>query len=322
MKDILITCDTEVGELGSILPNGFELFIEGKVNGQEVGYRLINSIASNYNAVVEHYVDIYPYERYGENKYRILCQNIVNEGHKIGLHTHPASKYDITRKFMHQYSFEEQKTIIMHGKNKIQSWIGYSVMSHRAGGYGADINTIKALNENNLLIDTSFYFRNENCKITYKYKNKSSFIHDVLEIPITIYNRQKFFSPFNISKSFYTKLDFRYGSNSHEILDVIKKMPDPCTIVIFLHSFNFLIRKYDFNKKKFSKISIDKYLIEEYHKLLKGIQCMKDTRFNYSSQIVSSENYQDEIISLYRKEFIINSIYTRLKVYFSNKMNV
>ena len=48
MKKVLITCDTEVGELAGNRADAFEVFIEGKINGQEVGVNFINTIASRY----------------------------------------------------------------------------------------------------------------------------------------------------------------------------------------------------------------------------------------------------------------------------------
>jgi hypothetical protein len=62
VKHILLTCDTEVGELGLDKEGAFEIFVEGKVEGQEVGYKLINKIASQYKVKVQHFVDVYPYK--------------------------------------------------------------------------------------------------------------------------------------------------------------------------------------------------------------------------------------------------------------------
>ena len=69
MKQILITCDTEVGELHAGRADAFEIFIKGEIEDREVGVKLINDLASKYGAAVEHFVDVYPCERYGEHKF-------------------------------------------------------------------------------------------------------------------------------------------------------------------------------------------------------------------------------------------------------------
>lgn len=120
MKQILITCDTEVGELHAGKTDAFEIFIKGETGGMEVGVRLINDLASKYGAAVEHFVDVYPYERYGEHKFEQICRDIIWDGHGVNLHTHPSGKYDKNRKFMRQYSLDEQIEIINFGKQKIK----------------------------------------------------------------------------------------------------------------------------------------------------------------------------------------------------------
>jgi hypothetical protein len=312
MKQILITCDTEVGEITGNKPDAFETFIEGKIENLEVGYKLINDISTKYDATVEHFVDVYPFERYGEDKFKNLCQNILDNGHKIGLHTHPSGKYDKKRRYMWQYSFEEQNKIIKFGKSKIKEWTGYDVLSHRAGGYGADDNTLKALKQNNILIDSSFYYLNDKCKIKYPLINKSSMYQDIYQIPVTIYEKTIKYFPLNKKRKSYLKLDFRYGSSSKDILEVIKQMPEDSIIVLFLHSFNFLNLPYNFKTKQYDKISINNKLINEYEKLLKGISAMDDALFTSTDRIVQTNKYDDKIVSIVEKSTILKPIINRI----------
>ena len=46
MKQILLTCDTEVGELAQGFDEAFDIFVLGKITGEQVGVPLINSIAA------------------------------------------------------------------------------------------------------------------------------------------------------------------------------------------------------------------------------------------------------------------------------------
>ncbi len=321
MKHILITCDTEVGELHANKIDAFEVFIEGKVYKQEVGYRFINNLSSKYGAIVEHFVDIYSYESYGEEKFERLCCDVVQSGHKVALHTHPSSKYDKSRKFMHQYSLDEQIEIIKFGKEKICQWIGQEQISHRAGGYGADDNTLKALKENGIFTDSSFFYKNANCKISYPYKNKP-FVHKgVLELPVSVYERQTKYKIFGERNSII-KLDFRYGSSADEILEVIDLMREDCVIVLFLHSFNFLNLPYDFKSNSYGNISVNIHLMSEYEKLLSGIKDREDTIFDYSLNISRYVLMEDQFVKLTKKGKIIKAIKQKIISKLSNKANI
>ena len=278
MKQILITCDTEVGELHADRADAFEIFIKGEIEDREVGVKLINDLASKCGAAVEHFVDVYPYERYDECKFERLCSDIIHGGHGVNLHTHPSGRYDKNRKFMWQYSVDEQTEIINFGKQKIKEWIGVDVLAHRAGGYGANDDTIQALKFNGIFIDSSFFYKNENCKINYDYINKASEKNCVLQLPISVYEKQKRFS-FIKTKSSFQKFDFRYGSSADEILKAIDMMPENCMIVLFLHSFNFLNLKYSFKDKKYIEISINDKLINEYKWLLASIANKAECKF-------------------------------------------
>lgn len=279
MKQILITCDTEVGELHADRADAFEIFIKGKVQSGEVGVKLINDLASEYDAAVEHFVDVYPYERYGESKFERLCVDIIRGGHGVNLHTHPSGRYDKNRKFMWQYSLDEQVEIIKFGKQKIKEWIGIDAPAHRAGGYGANDDTIQALKLNDIFIDSSFFYKNGNCKINYDYINKVFEKNGVLQLPVSVYEKQKRYG-FLKTKSSFQKFDFRYGSSADEILKAIDIMPENCIIVLFLHSFNFLNLKYSFKDKKYIKININDRLINEYKRLLASIADKAECKFS------------------------------------------
>ena len=293
MKSILLTCDTEVGELANG-QNAVEIFIEGKVNGQVAGISLINSIANQHNASVEHFIDIYPYERYGESRFRRICDNILSHGHYLQLHTHPSGRFDRYRKYMHQYTLDEQRNIISWGKQKIRDWTGYEVIAHRAGGYGANDETLIALAENGIAIDSSFYFQNPACKIAYPHKNKCDHYNGVFEIPVTVYECQKQFIPITKKIKYHSKLDFRYGSSVADIVTFIHSAPDNSIITLFLHSFNFLNLRYNTRTKTYSNISVNDHLIGQYEKLLYEISQIPSVRFS-SFRDINSELATEEI---------------------------
>ncbi|MEO0224812.1 MAG: hypothetical protein ABIL76_06970 [candidate division WOR-3 bacterium] len=314
MKYIIITCDTEVGELAkeSNITDAFEIFIEGKVDGDVVGVDLINKISSDFGVKIDHFVDIYPFERYGERKFANLCEKIIKDGHNIHLHTHPLGKFSDNKKYMWEYSFEEQVEIIKFGQEKIKQWVGIDVLVHRSGGYGADNNTLRALKVNGILIDSSFFYNNSQCKLNYKYKNVPSLYNDIFEIPITVYKIIKK-SIFKKEKIIFRKLNFRYESNVSEILKVIDSSPDQCVFVIFLHSFNFLNLVYNFEINKFVKINKNNRLILEYKNFLERISLRKECCFTNILEICKKDIHFEDYIVTIEEKYKISSLVKFIK---------
>lgn len=243
MPQILVTIDTEVGELGKDVPSAFEVFIEGKVHNREVGYRFIMTILDNYGAKGEFFVDIYPYKEIGEHKFASLCENIVKREHYVQLHTHPSTVFDKKRIFIHQYSLEEQIEILSVGEEKIKEWIGKYPIAHRAGGYGINGDTFKALEKVGINYDSSYFYGNKNCKFQSNIKNRPFKVGSIMEIPITVFKKVVNYKLFGIDiyhSEYFNKLDIRYGITIDEIIEVINKSTEDDIIVLFLHSFSFL----------------------------------------------------------------------------------
>jgi peptidoglycan/xylan/chitin deacetylase (PgdA/CDA1 family) len=271
MKFVLLTCDTEIGETPGDLKDPFNILIEGNISGQKVGYTLINDLARKYGGSVTHFIDVFSAQQYGIGKFQTLCETILSEGHQIGLHTHPSKTFDPSRKWMYQYNLSEQRKILSMGQDILYHWTGHEILSHRAGGYGADDVTIQALSQVGFKIDCSYYVRHPNCKISSCELNNCFYIMGIWEIPITVC------APYGTRS--LTKLDWRYSIGRKDIISVIKQAPDKSIITIFLHSFNFLNLVYDFKKGTYSEISVNKHLIEEYEKILSAIHADQNCKF-------------------------------------------
>ena len=239
MKKIIWTCDTEIGELGNGVENAYDIFVLGKVRGKEVGIHYINETAHKYGATIHHFIDVY------QPKYsrQIIddCERIIADGPRIGLHTHPSLMYG--KRYMYEYSLSEQQKIIEYGQNFFEKHLGYLPNSHRAGGYGADENTIFALESAGIKIDSSYYHNNGYCHLPQMSVNSIQQCcgTNVLEMPVSVFGIKKTLFGIPIWKNvMWQKLDFRYGASVKDILTVIRRINDDAIIVLFLHSFNFL----------------------------------------------------------------------------------
>ncbi|MCW7071762.1 MAG: hypothetical protein OCU12_05510 [Methanophagales archaeon] len=242
---ILITVDTEVGEKAKHVKEGFEKFVLGKIGSHYYGIPKIVEILDRFDFKAEFFVDVYEYKFFGERKYKDLCKFLHENVHGVQLHTHPSYAYDPNRINMYEYSLEEQSKIISEGKELIEKWIGKSPIAHRAGNYGANNNTLTALKENNIKIDSSFFYKQNNCKIQLSTINEPIFYNGVLEVPVTVIKKYpKLFRipvPF---KSNWAKLDINWLSKK-KLNKSILSLSNKCKyIILFLHSFSFI--NYDY----------------------------------------------------------------------------
>lgn len=282
MAQILITIDTEIGELGKYRPDAFETFIEGKVGGKEVGYKFIMDMLDKYGAEGEFFVDVYPYKQIGEDKFANLCENIGKRGHSVQLHTHPSMAFDRERIYMHQYSLKEQIEILELGKEKIKAWTGKYPIAHRAGGYGINKDTFKALSQVGIPYDSSYFYGNGNCKFQYNVKNKPFRVDEILEIPITVFRKMLNYKFLNITflhREHFPKLDLNYGATLDEIKRVINESSNDDVMILFFHSFSFLKIKYDFSKNRYAQIGINYDYIEKFKKLMRWISLQSNLKY-------------------------------------------
>lgn len=314
MPQILITIDTEIGELTEDRPDAFEIFIEGKVGGKEVGYKFIMDILDKYNIKGEFFTDVYPYKIMGEEKFAKLCQNIFQRGHGVQLHTHPSTAFDTSRKYMYQYSLSEQLDILKLGREKIKEWAGKYPVAHRAGGYGANTDTFEALKQTGMRYDSSYLYGNENCKLKNDFKNKIFEINGILEVPVTVFFKiinYKFLGINISSKKYFQKLDIRYGAELEEIKKVISQSAKNNILVLFLHSFNFLSLPYNFNTKKYGKISIDKDIIDNFQELLDWITKQKECIFCNFEKLEPDFFAKDNIVEISSRGNITPKLYDK-----------
>jgi hypothetical protein len=306
MKQILLSCDTEVGELAQDLDEAFALFVLGMIDGEQVGVPLINAIAEEYGAIVNHFVDVYHPSH--EKNFAALCEQILTDGHFVGLHTHPRSRFG--RRYMYEYDEDEQMEILTWGKEWLFKHLGLDVKTHRAGGYGADERTCAALRATGFTQDSSFFYQAKECRLDYPFVNKVSLHNSIWEFPVTVYRERRVLFG-QERKPQYKKLDFRYGSDAATIIDVVRRSPDNSISVLFLHSFNFLIGYYKKKEKKFSDIGINRKLIEEYRTLLAGLSRIENLVFVDFSRVLVDVAQPESVGEVERKISICQVLQNR-----------
>ena len=256
---IIITVDTEVGEKAKLDNEGFDKFIMGKIGNEYYGIKKIVEIMDDYKFKGEFFVDVYESKRFGEDRFEELCIYLHKKGHGVQLHTHPSYAFDINRINMFEYSLDEQIEIISYGKELIKKWIGKYPIAHRAGNYGANNDTLSALVNNRIEIDSSYYHSHNNCKIQISTINDIKVNEGLIEIPITVIKKGVEIHGFSMPiMQNWLKLDINWLSIK-ELKRSVEKI-DSQYIIIFLHSSSFIHRDESLTKiKKANKTDLKKF---------------------------------------------------------------
>lgn len=268
---IIITVDTEDSQRPQVVFNKkvreLKSMIYGKVEGQYFGFPKILEICDSYHIKITFFLSVFDCGKYGKKALETICRIIKEKGYDIQLHTHPRRSYDKDRREMYLYSLDEQIKIVKEGKELIKEWTGEYPIAHRAGAYGINEDTLRALQVNNIPIDSSMFFSCPNCKVTWT-RNKVVEKDSLIEIPVTVFSRKCYVNLGHIKipfcNNYYVKTDIDWAT-----LDELKffvqeaKNHDIRVMNLFMHSYSLV--KFD---KNFSHLEPDYDDIEKLQSFL------------------------------------------------------
>ena len=229
---VLITIDTEFST------HKDDLGIFGRINGKEYGLPQLVKILDEYDLKGTFFVDVYTNKKAYQKEFVEICREIKKNGHDLELHTHPNGMFDPQRESMQEYSLSEQIEIIKRGKELFREWFGQDPVAHRAGDWGANEDTLKALIENGIALDSSMFYGWDSCRLNWNLPTKNRLVvyNSLLEVPASVFHCQSLgiFSPFRLLST--------DGNSLEETLDVLKQFQlhqIPVVTVVY-HSFSFL----------------------------------------------------------------------------------
>ena len=229
--------------------------------------RKIMDIVDGFNGKATFYVSVSEWKFHGENKLAELCNLIKQRGNDVQLHTHPYWAYRDRKRLMCEYTLKEQIKIIEYEKNLIHRWIGEYPISHRAGSYGADMNTLKALRENGIFNDSSFFYSHKWCKLDDAIftKNAITEFNGITEVPITVFKKRTAYKSFD--KTFLRRQSIEKFDIDSCTLEELKLAYDGLfadgvkIVILFLHSHSLL--KWGENPPNFKPDSSDTEKLEK-----------------------------------------------------------
>ncbi len=252
MKNAIITIDTEA-PAGT---NPIDSLIYGKIpNGKEYGIGALMSMLDEHDYKGLFFVDIAEAWDNGEKAIAEVIDVIKTKGHDVGVHIHPDHMEDRERRFLWQYSYDEQLKIIEQCTDFYMRITGEMPKSFRAGRYGANDDTVKILDRLGYKYDFSEFPYNKRCKISFDglYNQKKIMRNtNITEIPVSVF--QSFKTPF------YNRMDkIDVTQSLSEFKSVINLFEENQIIVFFMHSFSLLNWRNNpdkpvFSRKKYEKI--------------------------------------------------------------------
>ena len=237
MKSVIITIDTE-GHKGK---DSVEKLIFGKTVDGYYGIEKIMSVFGEYDipAKILFFVDFAEAWDYGEEKIKAVVDQILLNGHDIGVHIHPDHMADSSRKFLYEYSYQEQYEMIEKCTALYRKLVGRKPLSFRAGKYGANYDTLNILCELGYKYDFSEYYHQPWCGIDPPLTiNAPCRYKSLVEFPVTMHKsvhiRKILSREDKVDVEGMTPSEFKYA------LKQIEKQPFTIVTTMFMHSFSLL----------------------------------------------------------------------------------
>lgn len=268
-NNVLITIDTE-GPAGI---NPVDSLIYGKTrDGKEYGINYLMDIFDEYSAKGLFFVDIAEAWDCGKDTIAKVITDIRKRGHDVGVHIHPDHMADPQRRFLWEYTYDEQHEIITKCTQFYKDVTGVEPISFRAGRYGANDDTILILDELGYRFDMSEFANNKRCKITpHETLNQIRKLKDtgITEVPVSVF--KSFNSPFY---SRYDKVDVSQTFGEYKkVVQEFEKKAELKYMVFFIHSFSFL--KW---RKNPDFPDLDKSTLKKTYKML---EYLKNREWNF-----------------------------------------
>ena len=272
--NVFITVDTEHsigGAFGdrNLRPVGNEKRIWGRIGDRSFGIPLMMDIAETYDIRLTFFVEVLNKYYFGEGETKKVCEYILNRGHDVQLHLHPCYlNFTLTNPLEKTYSdligtFSSEKQIELI-KEAVEILIRNGVprpIAFRAGCFGANEETLRALKAVGFLIDSSYNrtYIGDTCLLKDNGINDLADLQGIWEFPVT-----NFVESIKIRPKRFKPLDIN-GVSFQEMKSVLNQAEEggPRNITIILHSFSF-IKPYDV---QYNFVKPRSYVIRRFEKL-------------------------------------------------------
>ena len=200
------------------------------------GIRYLLKVFDYYGIQASWFLNIYEEYLCGDRILGKLCELLRIYKQDIQLHTHPVWLMDKEHRkkvLMNQYTLAEQIYILEKGKEEVYRLGGVWPSAHRGGAYGANADTLRALERTSIKMDSSLYAGSPYCKIKSRYNNCIHALNGIIELPVSVYQ-------INSKSGVYrNKSDINYSSY-RELVQCCEQMMEHNMqyLNVFMHSFS------------------------------------------------------------------------------------
>lgn len=160
-----------------------------EIGGDDGSLAKILTLLNVHNIKATFFVDTCEVATWGGECIKEICDRINRGGHELALHAHPHHfTKDNTRWLLHEYSREEQESILAFAIDEYVKAVGKQPEIFRAGGFGANDVTLNILRRKGVIYDSSYLLGHKNCDINppLNYEEHTIFnIDGTTEIPLT-----------------------------------------------------------------------------------------------------------------------------------------
>ena len=255
---VLITIDTEFST------HKDDMGIVGRIGREDYGVAKLAQMLSQYHMKATWFIDVYTNKKQYLPQFVKICRELKDKGHDLQLHTHPNGLFDPKRGSMQDYSLDEQIEIIKRGKKIFAQWFGHEPIAHRAGDWGANHDTLKALQINGIKADSSMFYGWGNCQLNRAPLTQNAVVEyeHLLEVPASVLHciSLGMFSPFRLLST--------DGNSFTETWAMLKKMQNygiPVVTTVY-HSFSFV--KWNSDRTQYH---VDYNRIKKFDRFLKAL---------------------------------------------------
>lgn len=201
--DVFLTVDTEIwcdgwNNIDTKFPSAFNKYIYGKTASGDYGLPFQLRLLKEHDLKAVFFVEPLFATRFGVDALQEIVGMIKDQGQSVELHLHtewideaiqplfPHIKEK--REHIKYFDYPQQCELISLGKELLQQAGCKIIRAFRAGSFGANDDTIKAVEFNNIGIDSSYNFCMDDCEITMFDDIQQSVQHgNITEVPMSTF---------------------------------------------------------------------------------------------------------------------------------------
>jgi len=304
---ILITIDTEVWSFyGDDIDKNISSAMYGITEEGEYGLNHQLEMFNEFNLNATFFLEPFFTLSSGESPLVEIVESINSFGQEIGLHVHTEwfcrsnvnnAPVNFNGDNIKDYSLVEQSQIIKSGLNLLIKSGAKDICSFRAGNYGANNDTLKALHMNNISFDTSYNrpYLETVCDIkANNFFTQPISLEGIIEFPITHFqDYPNHLRHLQVTACSMDELKF-------VINQLWTEQQEYCVVV--LHSFEWITRKVDSKGRKQHKL--DKTCLSRFRGFCEYLHTNND-RF----ETVKFADLKNESFSIVQTTPVISNIF-------------